>query len=214
MTGERVSREWLTRHPVLVGHDLIGCLFTVERDGVLTGGRIVECEAYGGVQDAASHAFNRARAREQLGWEPGSAYIYISYGIHTMMNIVAHEAGETGGVLIRAIDPVEGLESMRERRGVDDARLTKGPGTLTIAMDIRMSDAGSRMNIDGMFSLYHAAPNAPVLSGARIGISRAVDLPWRFFEQGNRNVSAHRRGEVMTCEELAATIPPPGVTLH
>ena len=181
---------------------------------MLTGGRIVECEAYGGVQDAASHAFNRVKAREQLGWQPGSAYIYLSYGIHTMMNIVAHEEGLTGGVLIRAIDPVEGIDIMRERRLVDDARLTKGPGTLTIAMDIRLTDIGSRVNHDGLFSLYHADPHAPVQSGTRIGISRAVDVPWRFFEHGNRNVSSHRRGSALTPEDLAATIPPAGVTLH
>lgn len=211
--SEFVTREWLTRHPVLVGHDLIGCVLTVKRDGIVTSGRIVECEAYGGVFDAASHAYRQLAAREKLGWTPGAAYIYLSYGIHTMMNIVSHEEGMTGGVLIRAVEPLEGIEHMRERRAVPDARLTKGPGTLTVAMDIRLEDVGSVVNQDGLFFLTHGMPRAHVLSGPRIGISRAVDAPWRFFEQGNPYVSSHKRGEPRSVEALIATIPPYGITL-
>lgn len=211
--SELVSQEWLTRHPVLVGHDLIGCVFSVTREGVTTSGRIVECEAYGGIYDAASHAYNRMPAREKLGWPPGSAYIYISYGIHTMMNIVAHEDGMTGGVLIRGIEPIEGVHHMLERRPVPEYRLTKGPGTLTTAMDIRMEDIGSMVNRDGRFTLLHGDPQAAVHSGPRVGISRAVHAPWRFFEFGNRYVSSHRRGEPRSVEALLATIPPHGITL-
>lgn len=206
--GQPIERAWLTRHPVEVAWHLIGCTFTVERDGVVAGGRIVEAEAYAGPSDPASHASRLAVARTAMAATPGSVYTYLSYGIHNMMNIVAHEEGESGGVLLRALVPTVGLDVMRERRGVDDIeRLARGPGTLGQAIGIRLTDLGTDLLGDTSFCLRHGDPEQAVFAGPRIGISKNVDAPWRFFEHPSRFVSAHRRGEAVAESDVWRLIP-------
>jgi DNA-3-methyladenine glycosylase len=206
--GQHVERAWLARHPVAVAWRLIGCELTLTRDGVTVGGRIVEAEAYAGPADPASHASRLRVAKAAMAAPPGSVYTYLSYGIHRMMNIVAHEEGQSGGVLLRALVPTEGIEAMRERRGVDAIeRLARGPGSLGQAMGIRLTDLGADLLGDTGFCLRHGEPHQPVFAGPRIGISRNVEAPWRFFEHPSRFVSANRRGERVDEADLSRLIP-------
>ncbi len=206
--GQPVERPWLCRHPVEVAWRLIGCTLTLERDGVVAGGRIVEAEAYAGPADPASHASRLAVAKEAMAATPGSVYTYLSYGIHNMMNIVAHEDGQSGGVLLRALVPTIGIDVMRDRRGVEPIeRLARGPGSLGQAMGIRLTDLGTDILGDSVFCLRHGQPEHPVFAGPRIGISKNVDAPWRFFESPSRFVSAHRKGERVDEGDLWRLIP-------
>lgn len=211
--GRLTDRSWFSRHPVLVAYDLIGCVLRIARDGVVVSGRIVESEAYAGLVDPASHASYRARAREVMGGPPGRVYTYISYGIHNMMNIVAHEEGHAGGVLLRAIEPLEGVETMHERRnGVPFPRLGKGPGSLGQAMDIRPSDLSTDVISSDVFSVHAGDTEAAILAGPRIGISRAVNAPWRFFEHPSPYVSSHRKGTPVTRDTVVHLLPPDGMS--
>lgn len=201
------DRHWYARHPVRVAWDLVGCTLRVTRDGVTAGGVIVETEAYAGPDDAASHAGRLALARPVMSGPPGVLYVYRSYGIHTMLNVVAHEAGGAGGVLIRAVRPLEGLDAMRDRRGgVPDARLAKGPGALGQALGVRLTDIGHDLIDSDIFDIEAGEGSVTVLAGPRIGVSRAAEVPWRFFIADDRHVSAHRRGQPATHADLAALI--------
>lgn len=206
--GQPVDREWLTRHPVEVAWHLIGCTLTLTRDGSTVGGRIVEAEAYAGPADPASHASRLRVAKAAMAGPPGTAYVYLSYGIHTMLNIVAHEEGASGGILLRALAPTVGVDIMRARRGVDAVeRLARGPGSLGQAMGIRLSDIGTDLLGGSGFCLRLGAPEHPVFAGPRIGISRNADAPWRFFEHPSRFVSARRTGERVDEHDLWRLIP-------
>lgn len=216
MRDERMTdRSWFIRHPVIVAYDLIGCVLRIERDGIVVSGRIVETEAYAGPADPASHAGRRRIARETMGGPQAHVYTYISYGIHNMMNIVAHEDGKSGGVLLRAIEPIEGVDVMAERRnGVAFKQLGKGPGSMGQAMDIRPADLGIDVITSDVFSVHAGSVNADIYAGPRIGISRAVHAPWRFFEHPSPYVSSHRRGHPMTRDDLHLLIPPEGMPIE
>lgn len=216
MGSPRITdRSWFARHPVIVAFDLIGCILRVERDGVGVSGRIVETEAYAGPADPASHASRRQLAREVMGGPPGHVYTYISYGIHNMMNLVAHEPGQVGGVLLRAFEPVEGAEVMAERRGgVTFQQIGKGPGSLGQAMRIRPDDMGTDSIMSGVFSVHHGDNEQPIHAGPRIGISRAVGAPWRFFEHPSPFVSSHRRGLPVERDDVHRLLPAPGIPIE
>lgn len=191
------------RHPVIVAHDLVGCELTVTRDGIVAGGRIVETEAYAGPGDPASHSARMKFARGVLGGPTGRVYVYRSYGIHLCLNIVSHETGEGGGVLIRAIDPTIGIETMRQRRGhVADQQLGRGPGNVGQALAVTLEDVGSSVNAGGDFNLLPPTGTVRIMAGARIGISKAVGAPWRYFDADSKAVSSHRRGEAVDAEAL------------
>lgn len=171
----------------VVAHALIGATLLV--DGV--GGVIVEVEAYD-EDDAASHCHPGPTARNRVMFgPPGYAYVYRSYGLHWCVNFVCREAGHGAGVLIRALQPTHGLDIMRARRGMDDERLLcAGPGRLTQALAITQAHYGLPLDRPP-FRVLAAPSDTPVevLSGPRIGISKAVDLPWRFGLAGSRFVS-------------------------
>ena len=169
----------------LVARALIGATLLV--DGV--GGVIVETEAYDQT-DPASHTFMGPTARNAAMFGPsGHAYIYRSYGIHWCLNFTCRPAGHGAGVLIRAIEPRTGLEQMQLRRGTSDPRLLcSGPGRLGQALGITMAHYGLPLDRPPFFV---AAPDAATESvvGPRIGISKAIDEPWRFGLLGSRFLS-------------------------
>ena len=164
-----------------VARRLIGATLLV--DGV--GGVIVETEAYDR-DDPASHSFAGPTPRNSAMFgPPGHAYVYRSYGIHWCINIVCREEGHGAGVLIRAIEPVAGLDTMRARRGLDDVRLLcAGPGRVGQALGI--TRAHNALAVDAPpFELLPAPLKVKMVSGPRIGISKAVDQPWRFGLAGS-----------------------------
>jgi len=164
---------------------LIGTVLLI--DGV--GGRIVETEAYDR-EDPASHSFSGPTERNgAMFGEPAHAYVYRSYGIHWCLNFVCREDGHGAGVLLRAIEPLEGLDVMRERRGVDDERLLcSGPGKLCQALGVTRAFNGRDLALPP-FQLLAPQEPVQVVAGPRIGISKAMDVPWRFGLAGSRYVS-------------------------
>lgn len=168
-----------------VARSLIGTTLLV--NGV--GGRIVETEAYDH-EDPASHSFSGPSRRNRVMFGPPCrAYIYRSYGIHWCLNFVCRTDGLGAGVLIRAIEPLEGLDIMRARRGLDNSRLLcSGPGRICQALAI--TDEHNGMQIDSSpFQLVVALKQVPILAGPRIGISKAKDVPWRFGLSGSPYLS-------------------------
>jgi DNA-3-methyladenine glycosylase len=153
------------------------------------GGIIVETEAYDG-EDPASHSFSGPTPRNAVMFgPPGRAYVYLSYGVHWCLNFVCREVGHGAGVLIRALEPTTGVATMIKRRRQQDPRiLCAGPGRLGQALAINRELNGKR--IDGApFSLTAASMPARVLCGPRIGISKAVERPWRFGLADSRYLS-------------------------
>jgi DNA-3-methyladenine glycosylase len=178
--------------PVLrVARDLVGC--TVAHAGAV--GVIVETEAYHD-SEAACHAHVGLTARTHvLFGEPGRAYVYRSYGIHALLNAVAEPAGVGAAVLIRALEPVGGLELMRERRGRRrDEDLCSGPGKLTQALGIDLEHNDTDLTTGPV--VIEPRPvgwrRPRLVAGPRVGITKAADLPWRFAVAGNRFVSRPR----------------------
>ena len=175
--------------PVLeVAHDLVGCV--VEHAG--SSGVIVEAEAYH-ESEPACHAFVGLTPRTRpLFGPPGRAYVYRSYGIHSLLNAVCEPAGTGAAVLIRALEPVDGVELLRERLGLPGLRdLCSGPGKLTQALGVRLEHDDTDL-ATGPVRLLAPAPGslAPKLVvGPRIGITKAAELPWRVCAAGSRFVS-------------------------
>ena len=155
--------------------------------------RITEVEAYSGTTDPGSHGHRGMTERNRhLFGPPGTLYAYRSYGIHWCLNFVCREAGHGAGVLIRALQPTHGVDVMRTRRGMDDERLLcAGPGRVGQALGIGAAHYGLPLDAAPFTVLAAPADAAPVqvLTGPRIGISRAVDVPWRFGLAGSRHLS-------------------------
>jgi DNA-3-methyladenine glycosylase len=175
--------------PVLdVARDLVGC--TVRHGD--TAGVIVETEAYHH-SEPACHAYVGLTPRTAtLFGPPGVAYVYRSYGIHALLNAVCEPGGEGAAVLIRALEPLEGIETMRARRGVQRVdELCSGPGKLTQALGVELGHNGTSL-VDGPLRFgppVAARPDIEVAVGPRIGITKAAELPWRFCALGSRHVS-------------------------
>jgi DNA-3-methyladenine glycosylase len=175
--------------PVLeVAQDLIGCV--VSDDGCA--GVIVETEAYH-QSEPASHSFIGLRPHNRTVFgPPGRAYVYRSYGIHACLNAVCEPPGVGAAVLIRALEPIEGIELMQARRGVDRVeKLCSGPGKLTQALGITLADDGCDLTVGPV--VFTARPRAwrdpEIAASRRIGITKAVELEWRFSAVGSRYLS-------------------------
>jgi DNA-3-methyladenine glycosylase len=186
-----LAREFYDRPVVEVARDLVGCV--VEHEGV--SGTIVEAEAYHQTEPAC-HAFTGRSARtEVLFGPPGRAYVYRSYGIHAMLNAVTEPEGTGSAVLIRALEPLAGVEAMRARRGLERLEdLCSGPGKLCQALGIGLDLNGTDLRTGPIRILAPAAdtPRPELVQSIRIGITKAADLPWRFSAPGSRFVSRPR----------------------
>jgi DNA-3-methyladenine glycosylase len=183
-----VNRSFFDRSVHEVARDLIGCELAVGE----TAGVIVETEAYDAT-DPACHAYiGRTARNDVLFGPPGRAYVYLSYGIHSMLNAVAEPEGSAAAVLIRALEPTHGLELMRERRGRNDSEgLCSGPGKLTEALGVGLSLNGAHLD-KPPFEISPPSDewgDAEVITGPRIGITKATELPWRYCVKGGRFVS-------------------------
>ncbi|MEJ6980199.1 DNA-3-methyladenine glycosylase [Pedobacter sp. P351] len=177
---------------------LLGKQLFTHLEGEVTGGIIVETEAYRGPEDLGSHAYNHRRTprNEVMYTQGGVIYMYICYGIHDMLNIVTGLEGDSHAILIRAIEPMVGLEVMRIRRGIanDDRRLCKGPGALAQALGLKKSHNGTSLISkeiwieDNPFEI----PPEDIIACPRIGLNIAEpykSIPWRFYIKGNKFIS-------------------------
>ena len=195
----RLARSFYAADVLMVAPRLLNKLLTTA-DG--RSGRIVEVEAYHGAEDPASHAFRGPTPRNLVMFgPPGHLYVYLSYGVHWCANVVCGPPGEPQAVLLRALDPVAGLELMRlarwrSQRHQADRDLCRGPGRLCQALgidrtnngaDLTTADAGVWLADDGV-----PPPDEPLVTG-RVGISVAADRPWRFAVKGHRAVGVHPR---------------------
>ncbi len=203
--GERLSLEFFTRTDVVqIAGDLLGKILVTEFDGLRTAGRITETEAYRAPDDRACHAFgNRRTARTEVMFhEGGRAYIYLCYGIHHLFNVVTAPAETAHAVLIRAAEPIEGMEIMLQRRRFStcDFRLTTGPGALSQALGLTTKWTGQ--------SFFE--PNSPIwiegreekifekdiVAGKRIGVDYAgecAEWPWRFWLKNSPFVAKSKK---------------------
>ena len=188
MSWDRLDTSFFERSVHEVARDLIGCEIAIgEAAGV-----IVETEAYE-ESDPACHAFGGPTPRSAvLFGPPARVYVYLSYGIHSLLNFVAEPDGSAAAVLIRALEPSAGIELMRERRGRDElTELCSGPGKLTEALEVGLELNGA----DLLAPPFRIAPptgawrGVEVVTAPRIGITRAVEHPWRYCAAGNRHVS-------------------------
>jgi DNA-3-methyladenine glycosylase len=172
-----------------VARDLIGCTLLFEG----CGGVIVETESYE-ASDPACHAYVGLTERTRvLFGPPGYAYVYLSYGIHSLLNAVAEPEGEAAAVLIRALEPTHGVERMRERRGdKPDLDLCSGPGKLTEALGIDLSDNERDLTREPFLLAPPAGPPPAIVASPRVGITKAVERPWRFTAAGSPYVSRPR----------------------
>jgi|SRR6185312_1559372 DNA-3-methyladenine glycosylase len=192
-----LTPSFYDRDPRLVGPDLLGKILVRREERKLLMGRIVEVEAYLGSEDPAAHASVGKTARNAvLFGPPGYAYVYFIYGNHYCLNVSCLPDGVPGGILFRAVEPIQGMKAMFKLRGIDESpdlrRLTRGPGRLAAAFGItRQRDNGKDLT-SSRSDLYIAddgAPASQVLITKRIGIKKAADMPLRYIVPGNRFVS-------------------------
>jgi len=202
--GKRLPASYYASHDVTyLAKDLLGKFLCTRINGQYCSGQIVETEAYRGPDDRAAHSYNNRRTprTEVMYWQGGVAYIYVCYGMHHLMNVVTAPEDSAHAVLIRALDPADGIEFMAARRKMDpkDTRLTKGPGALSVAM-------GLRSNLTGMSLFKSSSPiwiedrgirlkEEAICISKRIGVEGAGEAAswlWRYFVKGNRYVSGKR----------------------
>lgn len=195
-----VPRSFLARDPLVVAPELLGCVLTrTDARGIVRSGRIVEVEAYRGEADPASHAYRGPTPRTQVMFGPaGFLYVYRSYGIHWCANVVCGDDETAAAVLVRALEPIAGLDAMYENRpkARRDRDLASGPGKLCAALGITGADGGVDLCGEAPSTvrlLPALGPVGEIVQGPRVGVSAATDKPWRFWMAGNPNVSGPRR---------------------
>lgn len=188
---DRLGRSFYSRYTLDVARELLGCVLVRRVGRSVLSGRIVEAEAYRGTDDPASHSYRRATKRSAVMFgEAGHVYMFFSYGNHWCLNFTAEKPGEPGGILIRALEPMEGVEKMMRNRGVSELqRLANGPGNLAQALEIDGGFNGEDLVTSKRIYVVDKEGVVPVKASARIGISKAKELPWRFFVEGSPFVS-------------------------
>jgi DNA-3-methyladenine glycosylase len=191
MPPNKLNRGFFARSVHEVAPDLIGATLLFHG----AGGRIVEVEAYHHT-DPAAHSFNGRTERNAVMFgPPGFAYVYRSYGIHWCLNFVCEPEGSASAILIRAIEPIEGIAKMRRRRGLADERLLcSGPGRLCEALGVSVAHNGLALNRPP-FALFARSEKPEIAAGVRIGISKAADLPWRYGLKGSKFLSKPFKAE-------------------
>jgi DNA-3-methyladenine glycosylase len=185
MSSSRIHRPFFARSVHDVAPELIGAVLLI--DGV--GGTIVEVEAYHHT-DPAAHSYRGPTERNVVMFgPPGYAYVYRSYGIHWCLNFVCEPKGSASAVLVRAIEPLEGVAKMRRRRGLSDERLLcSGPGRLTEAMGVTLAHNGVALDRKP-FELFAREKVPEIATGVRVGITKAAELPWRYGLKGSKFLS-------------------------
>lgn len=195
---EPVTAEFFTQDPRVVAKGILGSLLVSSARGTEAGGRIVEAEAYLGGSDPGSHAATKEITKRNVVMygPPGSVYVYFAYGNHHMLNFVCCPQGEAGAVLVRAIEPLIGVEVMRSRRGGRPLHeLASGPGKVCAALGVDLSDNATMLG-QGRIVVYHwQHPRASDVGvSGRIGLSAGHDLDLRYYVRGDRFVSRGRAG--------------------
>jgi DNA-3-methyladenine glycosylase len=202
----KLPREFYNRPTLEVARDLLGKVLVHRRNGVVTSGAIVEVEAYIGESDPACHAApGRTRRNAPLYGPPGYSYVYLNYGIHSLVNVVTEAEHSPAAVLIRALDPREGVATMRRRRSramkgrrlqttaLAEHLLCRGPGNLTMAMGIGLEENELDLSGERLFIEDRGERPPAVAWGPRIGIRVGTEQPWRAWVAGHPAVSAHQR---------------------
>jgi DNA-3-methyladenine glycosylase len=196
--GRRLPRSFYDRPSPDVARDLLGCVVESRTDDGVVAVRLVEVEAYAGEADPASHAWRGPTPRTQVMYgPPGRSYVYFSYGMHWAVNVVCREPGTAAAVLLRAGEVVTGIDLARSRRraGTPEARLASGPANLAAAMGIDGSWNDTDLTVGSSPLVIRRGSHVPdqqVVAAPRVGISRAVETPWRFLVLGDPRVSAPR----------------------
>ena len=196
---KKLSLDFYRRENVLqIAEELMGKLLITNKDGILTSGRIVECEAYAGTPDKASHAFGgrRTNRNEIMYGEGGTAYVYLCYGIHHLFNVVTHAKDTPHAILVRSLEPVKGMKDMLIRTGKSkvDNTLTRGPGNVSRALGIFTKDNGTLLTGKNIYLADDGFVYAKkeIFTSPRIGVDYAGKdalLPYRFYIKGNPFVS-------------------------
>jgi DNA-3-methyladenine glycosylase len=207
--GTLLPAAFFARPAAEVARELLGKYVVSTVDGHRAGGRVIEAEAYLGPEDPGSHAATRAiTARNAVMYAaPGTAYVYFTYGQHHMLNLIAQPEGVPGGVLIRAVEPTIGLDTIRRRRGgVAERALTDGPGKVAQALGLTLDDNGVALGEGRLVVLDGPVPSEPVCVSGRVGLTEGHELPLRFYLGGHPGVSHGRTGP--------APRQPPSATNH
>ena len=192
---EKLPRSFYQNEDVVqIAKDLLGKVLVTQVDGIITAGKIVETEAYCGRGDKACHANGKRTPRTEIMYgDGGKAYVYLCYGIHHLFNVVTNVEGQADAVLIRALEPLQGVDVMQERRNFTKAKLASGPGTLSQAMGIHVSMTGEDLCGDTIWIVANSVDETiEILADTRIGVEYAEEdalKPWRFVIAGNKFVS-------------------------
>lgn len=199
----RIGEEFYHRDDVvLIAKELLGKILVTKFDGVLTAARIVETEAYNGIIDKASHAYSgrRTNRTEVMYRQGGAAYVYLCYGIHHLFNVVTNKQDTPHAILIRAAEPVYGIDEMvtRTRKSKPDYTLTKGPGNVSKALDITTKHTGANLLGDEVFIVDDGfkLKKKDIIASPRIGVDYAKEdalLPYRFYIKDNPFVSGKKK---------------------
>lgn len=183
----RLTRRFFSRPTLEVAQSLLGRVLVGESPEGTVAGRLVEVEAYCGMQDPASHAYRRMTPRNSVMFGPaGHLYVYFTYGMHFCANVVTEQTGVAGAVLLRAVEPLEGLGLMASRRGRSDpALLAKGPARLCEAFGLARPDNGLDLEKGRIWLTRARRVKGPIRASVRVGLRPEMDQPWRFYEEGS-----------------------------
>jgi len=188
---KRLNRKFYNRSTLKVAKELLGKHLVIEKDGNYVSGKIVETEAYIGPDDPASHAYRGLTPRNKVMFgDPGYAYVYLTYGMHHCLNFVTERKGFPAAVLIRALEPADGIEIMKKRRKAKDLiNLTNGPAKLCQALGIDRALNGADLCSDIIYVEDRGDKPTKIVSTSRIGIKEGKDKKWRFYIENNEFVS-------------------------